>query len=202
MNKKRREIWDKSQGKCWYCGCDLPERWDADHFHPVIRNPATGVMSLPELDVIDNLVPSCKPCNNFKHSYDIEGFRYIINEQFDNVPKNSTGMRQLMRLDLVDIERKPIVFWFEKQGIEMPTMSDILGISKEAQELEWKKDKTEYLYFYHSFDDGICTLRQMGSYWLVIYKKFDWGEKGRIEIENSRQSVVMAQAAQWALSLK
>lgn len=201
MNKKRQEIWSKSNGKCWYCGVALSERWDVDHFHPVIRCPSTRLMSLPELDVIDNLVPSCKPCNNFKRSHEIEGFRFIINEQFDNVPKNSTGMRQLMRLNLVDIKRKPIEFWYEKQGINMPTINDILGVSKEAQDLEWKVDKSEYQYFYHSFEDGICTLRQMGSYWLVIYKKFGWEEKGRIEIKNSRQSIVMSQAAQWALAL-
>lgn len=202
MNKKRQAIWDKSGGKCWYCGCELPERWDADHFHPVIRNPSTGEMLIPELDVMENLVPSCKPCNNFKHSYDIEGFRWTINEQFENVPKNSTGMRQLMRLSLVDIESKPVIFWFEKQGITMPSMCDMIGISQEAQDFEWLQDKSEYESYYHEFDDGLCTMRQIGPYWLAIYKLYGWEEKGRIEIPNSRKSIAMAKAAQWAIDLK
>lgn len=201
MNKKRKSIWDKSGGKCWYCGCELPERWDADHFHPVIRNPSTNEMLLPELNVVENLVPSCKPCNNFKHSYEIEGFRWAINEQFENVPKNSTGMRQLIRLGLVDIERKPVEFWFEKQDIKMPSMCDLMGISKEAQEFDWLKDKTEFESYYHKFDDGICTMRQIGPYWIAIYKLYGWEEKGRKEFPNSRKSIAMAQAAQWAINL-
>lgn len=202
MNNKRKMIWEKSKGKCWYCGCDLKDRWDADHFHPVIRHPETKKMLCPEFDVIENLVPSCKPCNNFKHSNTIDGFKFIINEQFDNVPKNSTGMRQLMRLGLVDIDRKPIEFWYERQGIEMPTMSDLLGISKEAQNFKWDKDESEYESYYHEFDDGICTLRHVGDCYLVIYKLYNWDERGRISIPNSRQPIVKAKAAEWAIKMK
>lgn len=201
MSKKRQAIWDKSGGKCWYCGTKLSEKWDADHFHPVIRHPGTQKMLIPEFDVIENLVPSCKPCNNFKHSHTIDGFRFVINEQFDNVPKNSTGMRQLMRLNLVDIERKPIEFWFESQGIGMPTESDLLGISKDAQGLIWEKDNSEYESYYHEFPDGICTLRHVGTSYLAIYKRFDWSEKGRENFDNSRRRIVMSKAAEWALGL-
>lgn len=201
MNKKRQVIWDKSNGKCWYCGEPLGERWDADHFHPVIRHPGTNKMLCPEFDVIDNLVPSCKPCNNFKHSNTIEGFRFTISEQFKNVPKNSTGMRQLMRLNLVEIEKKPVVFWFEKEGITMPTAADLLGVSKEAQSIKWEQDKSEYQSFYHEFEDGICTLRHVGEYYLAIYKCWNWEEKGRERFDNSRLSLVKAKAAQWAVTL-
>ncbi len=201
MNRKRQSVWDKSKGHCWYCGGKLGERWDADHFHPVIRHPGTKKMLCPELDVIDNLVPSCKPCNLFKHANTIEGFRYVINEQFDNVPKNSTGMRQLMRLGLVEIERKPVMFWFEQQGIVMPTAADLMGISKAAQALEWCKDETEYESYYYEFSDGICSLRHVGENYLAIYKHFDWTEKGRETFCNSRVTMVKALAAEWALTL-
>lgn len=196
--KRRDLILKKTGGLCFYCGCELGNKWDADHFHPVIRHPTTGKMLIPELDVIDNLVPSCKPCNNFKHSSNLEGFRWLVSSQFENVPKNSTGMRQLMRLGLVDINKKPVVFWFEKSGISPPLLEDMLQIPDEARSIEWKKDNSEPSYFYCEFDDGICSLRHLGSYWICIYKGFDWSERGRIEIQNSTERVVKLLAAKWA----
>ena len=115
MNKKRKSIWDKSGGKCWYCGVELGEKgWHADHFHPIIRNYwlNDGSSIYPELDTIDNLVPSCAPCNNFKHSLSIEGYRSLCSEQFENIPKYTTGARQLVRLGLIDFSPRPVVFWF------------------------------------------------------------------------------------------
>lgn len=199
MNKKRKTIFDKSGGKCWYCGCDLSElKWQADHFHPVIR--VEGKMLYPELDRLDNLVPSCAPCNNFKTSACIEGFRFMVNEQFKNVPRGSTGMRQLIRLGLVDISVKPVNFWFEKQGLKVKSELEICGISKDAQCVEWKEDKQEYDYFSADFGAFLCTLRRMGSYWLVIAMSYEWEELGRAELANARLAKV--QAADWALKLK
>lgn len=51
INKKRQAIWDKSNGHCWYCGCQLGEKgWHADHFEPVVRNLVTGKPHFPERD--------------------------------------------------------------------------------------------------------------------------------------------------------
>ena len=84
LTKKQRQIvWDKSGGKCWYCGCDLPEHgWHADHVIAVVREIAvvqnkpgsmyshritsTNKTTRPEHDTIDNMVPACAPCNLFK----------------------------------------------------------------------------------------------------------------------------------------
>ncbi len=38
MKKAERQIvFDKCNGKCAYCGCNLPERWHVDHVDPVER---------------------------------------------------------------------------------------------------------------------------------------------------------------------
>ena len=197
MNKKRQAIWNKSNGKCWYCGCDLPLKgWQADHYYPVIR--VDGKMLYPELDTIKNLVPSCAPCNNFKHSFSPEGYRGIVRDQFENTLKYSTGLRQLNRLGLVDISEKPIAFWFEQQGIKMPSEFELSGISKKAEKIEWVKDSTEPNYFYSIFDWGLVTLRHMGGYWLAISVR-DWDTSVRIEIPNGR--LAKLQAAEWAIRL-
>lgn len=215
MNKKRQIIWDKTGGKCFYCGNELPEKgWHADHFHPIVRDivpvsrEKSGVTSFttgkgcayPELDTIDNLVPSCAPCNNFKHSYSIEGYRMMISEQFKNTLKNSTGLRQLDRLGLVDLIEKPVEFYFEKIGIKAPCEFEIIGISKEAKEVVWSKDHSEPRYYYAEFEGFICSLRHMGSYWLAIAKRYDWEELGRTEFSNGRH--VKVQSADWALKIQ
>lgn len=199
MNKKREKVLERSKGHCWYCGANLTDtRWQVDHFYPVIR--INGKMIYPELDTIENLVPSCAPCNNFKSSSNIEGFRFRVAEQFVNVPGKSTGMRQLLRLGLADITEKPVVFWFEKHGLKVKPEAEICKISIEAQNVVWKKDEQEIDYFSAAFEGFICSVRRMGSYWLAIAITYDWEEIGRTEIPNDR--FVKAQAADWALSLK
>ncbi|VXB97866.1 conserved hypothetical protein [Exiguobacterium sp. 8A] len=52
MNKKRRAIFEKSGGRCWYCGCRLEEKgWHADHFEPIRRNWTDGTCIHPEYAV-------------------------------------------------------------------------------------------------------------------------------------------------------
>ena len=55
----RAEVWDKTGGVCWYCGCQTnPFRdFTVDHMHPVARGGT---------DDIDNLVPACRSCNSAK----------------------------------------------------------------------------------------------------------------------------------------
>lgn len=131
-SKKRIAIWNKSKGYCWYCGCDIPlgSRWHADHMEPVIReltrveNPARsmyshkyvckGGMHKSENNTIDNMVPACAPCNNFKHTFSIEDFRSELEAQIDRARKSSVNFRNCERFGLIEIKPSKVVFWFEK----------------------------------------------------------------------------------------
>lgn len=114
MNKKRRAIFDKSGGKCWYCGCNLPEKgWHVDHFEPVYRNCGVNGDLHPERHHIDNLVPACAPCNLFKSVFDLEAFRCEIDAQRERCRKASSGFRIAERMGLIEVHSKPVVFWFE-----------------------------------------------------------------------------------------
>jgi len=136
--KQRQQVWDKSGGRCWYCGCELPEKgWHADHVEPVIRklevvpkekrkNP--GVFELrstnecirSENDVLSNIVPACAPCNLFKSTYDIEFFRQEIEAQIERVRKKSSGFKIAERMGIIESKPdKPVVFWFEQQGLKI-----------------------------------------------------------------------------------
>lgn len=131
VSKKRLSVWNKSKGFCWYCGCDIPleSRWHADHVEPVIRQltrvalPAgsgfthktvcTGEMHKAENDNIDNLVPCCAPCNNFKFTFPLEDFRKELEAQIDRARKSSVNFRNCERFGLIEIKPAKIVFWFE-----------------------------------------------------------------------------------------
>lgn len=54
--KRRREVFEKSEGKCFYCGTvlTLDGRWHIEHQMP---------RALMGPDELVNLVPACVPCN-------------------------------------------------------------------------------------------------------------------------------------------
>lgn len=129
---QRAAVWAKSDGHCWYCGCELPEKgWHADHVEPVIRESklvgdesssehthkfvSTGKMLHDKNDTLDNIVPSCAACNLFKSAFDVEFFRQEIAAQIERVRKGAgSGFRIAERFGLIRCEPKDVVFWFER----------------------------------------------------------------------------------------
>lgn len=117
MNKKRQSIWNKSNGKCWYCGSKLPEKgWHADHLEPVVRNLVTGEPKHPDRDNIDNLVPSCASCNINKHSMSLESWRQIIQGYVKSLNRDSTQYKLAKRYGLIEEKTIEVKFWFEENG--------------------------------------------------------------------------------------
>ncbi|WP_027859234.1 HNH endonuclease [Marinobacterium jannaschii] len=136
--KQRQQVWNKSGGKCWYCGTDLPEKgWHADHVEPIYRETkivkdrsdspyshktvSTGASLRPHKDKLENMVPACAPCNLFKATYSVEFFRKEIEAQIERVRKASSGFRIAERMGIIQPKpNMPVVFWFEQQGHELP----------------------------------------------------------------------------------
>ena len=125
--KQRQQIYEKSNGVCWYCGCELSSGWHADHFLPIRRYDdmeitEAGVRHFkncvsPELDTVENCVPACRPCNLFKSVYEIEDFREQLAMQVERARKHSANFRTAERFGAISINPEPIIFWFEKQGL-------------------------------------------------------------------------------------
>lgn len=128
---QRAELRMKFGGRCAYCGCKLPEKgWHADHVEPVrrdfelVRAPvgsgvthvarSTGKVMHPELHAIENLFPSCAPCNLFKGAFSVEGMRNEITKQVERARAYSVNFRTAERFGLLHIVVKPVVFWFEQ----------------------------------------------------------------------------------------
>lgn len=125
--KQRKEVWDKSGGKCWYCGRDLPEKgWHADHVEAILRATTyepcggnsyrlvqTGKMYRGENHHIENIVPACAPCNLFKTSHSLEFFRSELAAQVERARKSSVNFRMAERFGQLEVKSGPILFWFE-----------------------------------------------------------------------------------------
>ena len=125
INKKTRElVYLKYDKRCSYCGNELYSIKDmeVDHIIPkknfFIKNNDKVpyfLVHLKEGDVdhYDNLNPSCRACNGFKGTLDLETFRSELSKQIERANKYSVNYRMAKRYGLVEENIMPIVFYFE-----------------------------------------------------------------------------------------
>lgn len=146
LNKKQREkLKYKYGGNCSYCGVELKQRWQADHFKPVNRIKryikdehgrnkrdsknkliTETIMLNPENDVIENMMPSCCKCNNDKSSSSIEQWRRIIKHRIhtlNNDPKYAS-YQKAKRYGLIIETDIDVVFWYEKYNSEPQILNE------------------------------------------------------------------------------
>ena len=111
--KKRESIYNITNGKCFYCGCDLDiENFHADHFVPKCKG---GI-------VRNNLVPSCAECNMCKGGLSVEDFRRKI----ENLTTNSFAGKMISKY--AGINKLNIKFYYEEveNGYLQNRINDIL----------------------------------------------------------------------------
>jgi len=116
-----REMFD---GRCAYCGEPLAERgWHADHVERVERKlkrlpsgvvVTTSEVHRPERDTIENLMPSCAPCNIDKHFYSIEEWRALLQARCGVLHYSQSTYRSMLRFGQIVETPTPIVFYFER----------------------------------------------------------------------------------------
>lgn len=125
--KERALLRTKFEGCCAYCGQELPARWHADHFKPILRHSVwrkgkgfvpTGKLSYPEHDILDNYMPSCAPCNLDKGSSLLEQWRERLSNVLDVLTRNYPTYGHAKRFGLIQETPHPIVFHFEKVALE------------------------------------------------------------------------------------
>jgi hypothetical protein len=125
---QRAEVKAKFDGRCAYCGEQLGERWHADHMAAVVRSPVMwdddqqklvprpSGMIRPHNDKLENMLPSCVPCNLYKATFDLEGFRQLVEETVGVLSRNSTTYRHARRFGLVQETSARVTFYFERVG--------------------------------------------------------------------------------------
>jgi hypothetical protein len=125
MTKRERQIvYDKCGGKCAYCGCELNNKFQIDHVISQ-RAFATHILNkwkIPEflthlgindMNHIDNLLPACGSCNNYKGAFDLELFRSEIGQLVGRMNKRFTQYKISKRFGLIQETKKPVTFYFE-----------------------------------------------------------------------------------------
>ena len=125
MTKKeeRQAIFDKTNGRCGYCGEDLKKGWHVDHMKPVRRVSkwsrdklkwiATGEVENPENDTFENKIASCVRCNTRKGAESIEGFRNGLLHICEMLNRDSSIYRFGLKYGMIKETGVNIVFYFE-----------------------------------------------------------------------------------------
>lgn len=104
--KERLSILGKMKGHCAYCGCEISlQEMQIDHILPLKKGG---------LDTLDNMWPSCKSCNHYKHTLTVEQFRRAIESMPHTLNRDSATYRIAVRYGLVVPDLCPVVFYFEK----------------------------------------------------------------------------------------
>ena len=113
--KKRQEVWEKYNGHCAYCGCEITlKEMQVDHaeaIYPHEKEYKAGQADY--LDSIENYMPACRMCNFYKSTSTIEGFRKNLQTLTDRLEKLFI-YRLAKKYGIVKEYDKQIIFYFEK----------------------------------------------------------------------------------------
>jgi len=91
-------IWLKTEGFCYYCGASIiPSAFAVDHVIPRVRGGS---------DALENLVPACKPCNDYKAQFSLEEYRVFLTDLYYKY-------RLQRNPNYICEEYKRLRFWFE-----------------------------------------------------------------------------------------
>lgn len=104
--KIRKQVYEKYNRHCAYCGCELKYKdMEVDHVIPVYgKDGGNG---------IDNLLPSCRMCNFYKSTFTLDEFRKNLETLHERLRKPFI-YRLALKYGLVEENRKKIKFYFER----------------------------------------------------------------------------------------
>ena len=115
MTKKERQlVFEKYDGKCAYCGCELTKGWHVDHLKPIRRSlRKKGECRHPKRECIENYMPACASCNINKHQMSLENFRQLVAGFMKHLNERNTQYKIAKRYGLVQEIEKEVKFYFE-----------------------------------------------------------------------------------------
>lgn len=113
--KTRIALHNKYNQKCAYCGCDLEYKdMQVDHIKSVyVNTDIKQIMTEKEMYSIDNLLPTCRQCNFYKSSMDLETFRKRLTTTLMENLQKTFQYRLALKYGLIEEHIEPIRFYFE-----------------------------------------------------------------------------------------
>ena len=120
--KVREQVYQLCNGHCAYCGCEITmKEMQVDHFLPFEFGAAIAD-GRGDIDSIDNFLPSCRSCNNYKHSMFPWVFKTMVFRWPNILLRDSVTFRNAVRFGQVKIEQHEPEFYYEKIGVKIPAM--------------------------------------------------------------------------------
>lgn len=109
---KRQRVFDKFNGHCAYCGCELTMKsMQVDHLYPVYVSHCWD--HKPEDNSLENLMPACRQCNFYKGSAKLEWFRIQLKTLISRV-KLPYVYRLAEKYGMVEEKQWDGKFYFER----------------------------------------------------------------------------------------
>lgn len=107
QKKIREQVYQKYNGHCAYCGCELDYKdMQVDHVISVYGNNGSND--------IDNLMPACRMCNFYKSTFPLEDFRKNLESLHERLRKPFI-YRLALKYGLITEHKDKVVFYFEKE---------------------------------------------------------------------------------------
>ncbi|MBA3675604.1 MAG: hypothetical protein H0W75_11740 [Chitinophagaceae bacterium] len=124
--KQRQIIFDKYNGKCAYCGCNLIKGWHTSPIQPIEIKVGEDGSMIEENNTISNIVGACVNCamskthigmNGRTEHLTIENFKKAILQSFDMM-KETPYYKRAIKFGLITESDIPLRFHFEqKEGL-------------------------------------------------------------------------------------
>jgi len=113
--QKRLEVYAKYDGRCAYCGEDLPyKKMQVDHIVSKSRVKFKQI-SEERVNGLSNLNPSCGACNYYKGAKSLEGFRKMMTTIHKRLKKIFI-VRLALKYKILKLNDFDGLFYFEKKG--------------------------------------------------------------------------------------
>ena len=112
-HKVRQEVYEKYNGHCAYCGCELDiKHMQVDHLDSVYRAEAEGRNASND---IENLMPACRTCNFYKGTATIEELRRKLRTFEAVYLAEHFNTRLAVKYGMVALNHWDGKFYFEKE---------------------------------------------------------------------------------------
>lgn len=102
---ERQQVYNKCNGHCAYCGCELEYKdMQIDHVTP---------LRIGGSDELSNMLPACRSCNHYKATFDIEGYRGYLGGIPHRLMRDSIPFQVATRFGIVQHIKNEVTFYFE-----------------------------------------------------------------------------------------
>ena len=112
--RQREAVFNKYGGRCAYCGCELTLRtMQVDHIKAVYASSLENNGVETQDDNLENLNPSCRQCNFYKGTLDIEQLQKKIMTTLYETCQNTFQAKLAKKLGMMVVTQFD-KFYFEK----------------------------------------------------------------------------------------